>query len=97
MLDATLTKMKMQVLGVNVAQLAEISGVAPNKLSQFVNGTRGIRNDEITRLRISLDDLEQLIQVAQPFPLSFRNTSIIRELISSLKRGELTRVVAENS
>jgi hypothetical protein len=95
MLDADLIKMKMQVLGVNVAQLSQIADVAPNKLSQFVAGTRGIRNDEITRLRASLADLEQLIQIAQPFPLSFRNTGIIRELISSLKRGELHPAVKE--
>jgi hypothetical protein len=97
MLDADLIRTQMFGLGVNVAQLAEISGVAPNKLSQFVNGTRGIRNDEIARLRNSLADLEQLIAAAQPFPLAFKNTGRIRELILSLKRGELSRIVSPDA
>jgi plasmid maintenance system antidote protein VapI len=88
-LDAELIKMRMQCANVNVAQLAEISGIAANKLSLFVNGTRGIRNDEITRLRETLAEVEELIEIAQPFPLNFKNTTTIRDLIASMKRGEL--------
>ena len=88
-LDAELIKMRMQCANINVAQLSEISGVAANKLSLFVNGTRGIRNDEITRLRETLAEVEQLIEIAQPFPLNFKNTTTIRDLIASMKRGEL--------
>jgi len=88
-LDAELIKMRMQCANINIAQLSEISGVAANKLSLFVNGTRGIRNDEITRLRETLAEVEQLIEIAQPFPLNFKNTTTIRDLIASMKRGEL--------
>jgi len=88
-LDAELIKMRMQCANINIAQLSEISGVAANKLSLFVNGTRGIRNDEITCLREALAEVEQLIAIAQPFPLNFKNTTTIRDLIASMKRGEL--------
>ena len=95
MLDSDLLKRRMQDLNLNVAQLAAISGTAPNKLSQFLGGTRPISAVEITRLRNALDDVAQLIQAAQPFPLSFRNTTIVRELISDLKRGELRNTLSE--
>ena len=90
-LDAELVKLKMQCCNVNVAQLSEIAGVAPNKLSLFVNGTRGIRNDEVARLRDALSDIERLIEVASPFPLNFKNTTLIRELIQRAKSGDFGR------
>jgi plasmid maintenance system antidote protein VapI len=90
-LDNELIKMRMQCANLNVAQLSEISGVAANKLSLFVNGTRGIRNDEITRLRETLAEVEHLIEIASPWPLNFKNTSLIRELLERARHGEFDR------
>jgi hypothetical protein len=91
MLDAELIREKMFAVGVNVAQLSQIADVASNKLSQFLNCTRPIPNHEIARLRDALENLEKLVRVAEPFPISFRNTIKIRELLLSMKKGELTR------
>jgi hypothetical protein len=97
MLDAELIKEKMFEVGVNVAQLSQIADVASNKLSQFLNCTRPIPNHEIARLRVALADLEELTRIAQPYPLSFRNTIKIRELISDMKRGALSRIVSPDA
>ena len=91
MLDAELIRMKAHVLGLNVAQLSALSGFSMKKVSLFLGGTRGLMAVEITRLRNALDDIEQLVQAASPYPLSFRNVELIRDLISKLKSGELTR------
>lgn len=90
-LDSEMIRLRMQCANINVAQLAEISGIPPNKVSQFVNSTRGIRNDEVARLRDALADIELLIEIASPFPLNFKNTTLIRELIQRAKSGGLVR------
>ena len=89
MLDADLCRMKAQVLGVNVSQLSALCGVPPSKLSLFFGNTKGLRNHEVTQIREALADLEQLVETAQPYPLSFRDTDRIRDLISQMKRQEL--------
>jgi hypothetical protein len=91
MLDADIERRRAQELGVNNSQLSAISGIPAPKLSMFLSGTQGLSNREITVLRATLSDLEELVAVAKPFPLSFRNTHIILELIASIKRGELSR------
>jgi hypothetical protein len=91
MLDADLARKKSQELGINVSQLSALSGIPPSKLSLFLGGTCGIRNHEITTLRSTLDDVEQLIEVAKPFPLSFKKTEVIRDLIQKMKNNELPR------
>jgi hypothetical protein len=91
MLDADLARRKSQELGINVSQLSALSGIPPSKLSLFLGGTRGISNYEITTLRSTLADVEQLIEVAKPFPLSFKKTEIIRDLITKIKSGELPK------
>jgi hypothetical protein len=82
----------MYAMSINVVQLSEISGIAANKLSLFVNGTRGMRNDEVISLRQSLMDIAELIKFAEPFPLSFKKTQVIRDLIQKMKNGELRRL-----
>jgi hypothetical protein len=90
-LDSELIRDQMYLLNINVVQLSEISGIAANKLSLFVNGTRGMRNDEVISLRQSLVDIAELIKFAEPFPLSFKKTAVIRDLIVRMKKGELPR------
>lgn len=91
MLDAEIERRRSQELGINVSQLSAISGLPANKLSMFLGGTRGLSNSEITVLRTTLSDLEQLVEIARPFPLTFRNTSVILDLIAKVQNGELSR------
>lgn len=91
MLDRDLIEMRISVLGINTSQLSPLAQIPPAKLSQFLSGTRGLNNIEVARLRNAIDDIEQLVQVASPYPLSFRNVELIRDLISKMKSGELTR------
>lgn len=88
MLDADLIRMRVDVLRLSMNQLAAISKIPAPKLSLFLNGTRGITALEVTKLRGTLDDLEQLVHAANPFPVDFRNAEIIRDLISKMKSGE---------
>lgn len=89
MLDADLCRMRAQIVGVNVSQLSALCGVPPSKLSLFFGNTKGLRNHEVTQIREALADLEQLVETAQPYPLSFRDTDRIRDLIRRMKSGEL--------
>lgn len=89
MLDADLIRMRAQVLGINVSQLSALCGVPPSKLSLFLGNTKGLRNHEVIQIRETLADVEQLVEVAQPYPLSFRDTDRIRDLIRQMRAGEL--------
>jgi hypothetical protein len=88
MLDRDLIVMRAHVLQVNTAQLSALSGIPSNKLSLFLGGTRGLQNHEITRLRAAIDDIEALVRMASPFPLSFRDVGRIKDLIARMKAGE---------
>ena len=91
MLDRELLKMRTDVLGINVSQLSPLAQIPPNKLSQFLSGTRSLNNIEIDRLRRAVEDIERLVETAQPYPLNFKNVEVIRDLIVKMKRGELAR------
>jgi hypothetical protein len=92
-LDRDLIEMRINILGINTSQLSPLAQIPPAKLSQFLSGTRGLNNSEIERLRGAINDVEQLVQVARPFPLSFRNVELIRELLRRMKDGEFDRVL----
>jgi hypothetical protein len=85
-----LHRMKQNVLGVSTASLAVLSEINPNRLSLYLNGTRQLPNHELVRLEKLFNDLECLSQVAMPFPLSFRDTERIKDLISRMKLGEFS-------
>ena len=88
MLDRELLAMRVNILQINVSQLAPLSRIPAPKLSLFLGGTRGLNNVEIDRLRTTLDDIEQLVQVASPFPIAFRDVGLIKDLISRMRAGE---------
>jgi hypothetical protein len=88
MLDAELIRMEMYVLGLNTSQMAALSGIPPGKISLFIGGTRGLRNDEITRVRGAIADVKLLVEVAAPFPVSFKDTTLVKDLIKRVKEGE---------
>jgi hypothetical protein len=88
MLDAELIRMEMYVLGLNTSQLAALSGVPPGKISLFTGGTRSLRNDEITEIRSAIADVKLLVAAADPFPVSFKDTARVKDLIKRAKLGE---------
>jgi len=87
-LSNDLHRMKQQALGVSVDALAELSQIGARRLSPYLGGTRGLPAVELERLEKTLSDLNRLAQVASPFPLSYRNVAVIRDLLERMRNGE---------
>jgi hypothetical protein len=91
MLNNELVRMKMVSLGISTASLSAIAGINPNRVSLYVSGTRQLPNGDIERLDRTLADLTQLVRIAVPWPLSFKDVARIQELIARMKAGEFQK------
>lgn len=88
-LNNELTKMRMVSLGISTASLSAIAGINPNRVSLFVSGTKQLPNGDLERLDRTLSDLTKLAEIADPWPLSFKDVPRIQELIGRMRAGEL--------
>ena len=87
-LNNELTKMRMVSLGISTASLSAIAGINPNRVSLFVAGTKQLPNGDLERLDRILNDLTRLVEVADPWPLSFKDVPRIQELLGRMRCGE---------
>jgi hypothetical protein len=90
-LNNELAKMRQGIINVSTAALGELTGINRNRLSLYLSGTSQLPNREILLLEETFRDLERLISAANPFPLSFQNVALIRELIHRSRLGEFNR------
>ena len=82
-------KAKLNALDISQAVLCAYSGVAANKLSQFLSGQQDISNSDLCRINNTLADLERLRELACPWPVDFRKIREVSTLIAQMKSGEL--------
>lgn len=76
-------------LGISTAALGEIANIHRNRLSLYLNGTAQIPNHEIIRLEKTFQELDELVRLADPFPVSFENALKIKDLLVRLRAGDL--------
>jgi hypothetical protein len=87
-LNQELHRMRRDILDVSNALIQELTGIGRDRLSLYFSGTSQLRNTEIIRLEEVFRDLERVVSAAAPFPVSFKNASLIKELIPRVKAGE---------
>ena len=87
-LNQELHKMRRDILDVSNALIQELTGIGRDRLSLYFSGTSQLRNTEILRIEEVFKDLERVVSAAAPFPVSFKNASLIKELVERAKAGE---------
>lgn len=87
-LDSELFRMKQQTLGVSTAALAELTGIARDRLSLYLSGTGRLSNPDLAKLDDSFKELMGLVDAASPFPINWKNVALIQELLERLRQGE---------
>jgi hypothetical protein len=88
--DSEIFRMKQQTLGVSTAALAELTGIARDRLSLYLSGTGRLPNNDLIKLDESFKELMGLVDAASPFPLSWKNVALIQELLCRLRQGEFS-------
>ena len=76
-------------LQISTAALGEISGIHRNRLSHYFSGTAQIPKAEIVQLEKIFNELDELVRLADPFPVAFQNAAKIKDLLARLRAGEL--------
>jgi hypothetical protein len=85
-----LHKMRQWTLGISVDVLASLAEINARRLGPYLAGGRSLPNTEIERLERTLSDLATLVEVANPWPLAFRDADRIRDLLRRAKLGEFS-------
>lgn len=89
MLNQAAHRRHQQALEISSAALGEISGIHRNRLSLYLSGTSQLPNTEIVHLEKTFQELDELVRLADPYPLSFQNTTKIKDLLVHLRAGDL--------
>jgi hypothetical protein len=88
---ANLTRVTLAELDISLQQLSAFSGVNINKISPWISGTKDIGNLELEKINTTIHNLEQLVELAHPWPIDFRRVGAIKNLLDRLRNGEFDR------
>ena len=72
---------RMRALEISADFLCALAGIPPSRLSQAFRSIKPLSNSDGLMLISLLSELEALAERAKPFPVAFRNPSIIKALI----------------
>jgi hypothetical protein len=88
MLNQEIHRRRRDDLGIGTVALAEITGIHRNRLSLYFAGTSQIPNADIALLEKTFNELDELVRLADPFPISFAHALKIKALLERLRAGE---------
>jgi hypothetical protein len=89
-LDITNTAPKrLRALGISVNFYGQMLGIASGDMSNILSGKKRISGTKSHQLSDMMRDLEMVASAFSPAPVSFKDTTIILDLIRQLKSGEL--------
>jgi len=74
---------------IGLVQLCELAGVSDSNVSRWLRCMKSLNNESYKALDETLTDVAALIALVKPIPLDLRNTFVVRELLSKMRRGEL--------
>ena len=94
-LEVTL-KNRMRDLGISNDLVASLTGMSPARLSRTFRGVESLERAKLLKIDSLVGELEALVRIAEPFPLSFQNPARIESLLITLReRPEILRAVTE--
>jgi hypothetical protein len=86
---------RMTDAGYSADFLAALAKIPPSRLSQAFRGIKPVGGPQGIPLLKLQDKIDDLIRLAAPLPLSWKNPAVIRSLITASEEGRL-RITVEN-
>jgi len=74
-------------IGCTAGVLCVLSGISETKLSRAFRGVQDLTGPEVEILTKVLSELDNLVQDASPYQLSFRNPQRIKSLLEQRRAG----------
>ena len=87
---------KMARLDCTAAFVSGLAQFSQSKLSQGLSGLRPLSNQDALYVLETLNRLEELAALIEPFPIAFKNPAVIRDLLTAVEDGTLRAVVIQN-
>ena len=87
MVHENLIKNKLDAMGCPADVFCLLTGVSPTRWSRALRGLAPLGGHEIESLSKIAEELTGLVQDAEPFPLSFKNPAIIKQLLEDRRQG----------
>lgn len=81
---------RMAALGVQPTNLAELVGISPQHLSNFLSGRRDLDIQDVVKIRNIMSELESLANICNPIPVNFKNLQAIRQLLLTINDLKVT-------
>jgi hypothetical protein len=85
---------RMTSLRISQATVAAITGLPQNKLCAFFSGSRGLENQDLTKIYDLLVSCETIAALVAPVPVDWRETIALKASFEAFKNGELRSVSA---
>ncbi|MGA2422296.1 MAG: hypothetical protein ABSG69_19640 [Candidatus Acidiferrum sp.] len=80
----------MKSLGLTADHLTALDGlISPSRLSAALRGVRDLDTPQAQRLLKLLAELNELVESLSPVPVSWRNTTAIRQLLAAKRENRL--------
>src|ERR1700730_6202117 len=92
----TIVNQKLSALNIPASTLAALSDISGGVLSTYLNGVKTAPSDHALRIYRVATDLEQLVNTCAPVPVDFRQVSVLRDCLTSIKDGRLKILVQQN-
>jgi len=89
MIQQDSVKRRMFECDITLTQLCELASVSDGNVSRWLRCTKSLSNESYKAIDDTLNHVAALIELVKPLPLDLRNTFVVRELISKMRRGEL--------
>jgi hypothetical protein len=92
----TIVNSKLSALNIPASTLAALSGISGGVLSTYLNGVKTAPSDQAMRLYEVATELEELVKMCAPVPVDFRQVSVLRDCLTSIKETRLRILVRQN-